>query len=148
MLKAVSAICWGSVADFSRCCFLWSFWIIIHISASHYYYSNSSIDLTVEFSKCYLLGQFELTESTECNQSHIAMGIQPRPPQRKTLMILFLISASLWGCLGCQIFVKSKSVPVDFVFLRIVQAYQFFHQHYPNTGTDSFSKSSKCYLLG
>ena len=118
-------MCWGSVADFRRRCFLRPFWIIVHIFASHYYYSNLSIDLIVEFSKCYLLGQFELTESTECNRCHIAMGTQPRPPQRKTLLILFLISASLWGCLGCQISVKSKRVPADFVSLRLVWAYQF-----------------------
>lgn len=115
-VKAVSAICWGSVDDFRRCLFPWLFWIIIHYSASHYYYSNSSIDLTFEFSKCYLLGQFELTESTECNWSCAAMGIQLRPPQRKTLMILSLISASLWGCLGCQIFIKSTESDSGYCF--------------------------------
>ena len=43
---------------------------------SHSYYSNFSIDLTVEFSKCYLLGQLNMTmlqtvTEDRCHWNHI-----------------------------------------------------------------------------
>ena len=80
LLNAVSATCWGSFSGLwfpifhSRSFFSPNnhsttvvtlsqmlFWQLLF---SYWSYPNMSIDLTVEFSKCYLLGQFQLTLAT------------------------------------------------------------------------------------
>ena len=42
----------------------------------------------------------QMIKASECPGSHALMDIQLRPLQTETLMILWFISASLWGCPG------------------------------------------------
>ena len=73
-------------------------------TASLWYRPNLSTDLTVHFSKCYLLGRLCMTNTADCNWRCTVLGITLRSPQMETLMIVVFISASLWGRLVCESF--------------------------------------------
>lgn len=76
--------------------------------------------------------------------------IPVRPPQMEPLMIFVFISASLWGCLACEHFIRHQA-PLDVLmskkFAAVVSMVNC-KQHDPNTCTDLKTQRSKCYLLG
>lgn len=69
-------------------------------TASSWHWPNWSTNLEFSLSKCFLLGQFNMANATEWKYELVKITV--RSPQKKTLMVVELISASLWGCLACE----------------------------------------------
>ena len=69
-------------------------------TASSWHWPNWSTNLEFSLSKCFLLGQFNMAKATEWKYDLVKITV--RSPQKKTLMVVELISASLWGCLACE----------------------------------------------
>ena len=69
------------------------------------------------------------------------MGIPLRSPQMETLMILVFISASLWGCLGCEYFNRNITGQMEAIFDGNPS------QITSNGNTDDYCVH-KCYSLG
>ena len=80
----------------------YGFWVRVDVSRIRYIYCEFFLQ-TIMLTYLYNLlpkNTIEMIKASECPGSHALMDIQLRPLQTETLMILWFISASLWGCPG------------------------------------------------